>query len=349
MIGLTIDGRETVVAEGTSILEAAQDLGIDVPTLCYDESLSVFGACRMCIVEIEGQANLKPACATACAEGMVVQTESEAVVDARRVLLDLLLSDHPLDCLTCEQAGACKLQDYCYRYGVDHSSFAGEQKCLTIDDTNHLIERDPNKCILCGKCVLVCEEVQGTDAISFVGRGFDAKVETSFEHPLDISTCRFCGQCVDMCPTGALTNVQLKGTRVWDRETVTTTCPFCGTGCNLELNVKDGKVVGVTAAKDAVVNQGALCVKGRFHTDLIYSDKRVTTPLIRRGGELQPASWDEALDLVASRLGGIRDEFGGASIGIFSSARCTNEDNWAMQRYVRAAIRSNNIDHCART
>jgi predicted molibdopterin-dependent oxidoreductase YjgC len=349
MVELTIDGRDVKVPRGTMILQAAQDLSIDIPTLCADDNLAPFGACRLCVVEVEGAPNLKPACVTECGEGMIVLTESPAVVEARRVLLDLMISDHPLDCMTCEQAGACKLQDYAYRYGVDHSEYVGERIELPIDSENALIERDMNKCILCGKCVGVCEQVQGTNAISFAGRGFNSHIAASYEHPLDISFCKFCGQCVDICPVGALTNKQFKGTRTWERSKVRTTCPFCGTGCNLDLNVKDGKVVGVSAAYDAVVNQGSLCVKGRFHTDFIYSPDRVKTPLIRKGGEFAQSTWDEALDLIAEKLGTIKAEHGADSIGVLSSARCTNEDNWVMQKFVRATIGTNSIDHCART
>jgi predicted molibdopterin-dependent oxidoreductase YjgC len=349
MVELTIDGRDVKVPRGTTILQAARDLDIDIPTLCADDNLAPFGACRLCVVEIEGAPNLRPACVTEVGEGVIVHTESPAVVEARRVLLDLMISDHPLDCMTCEQAGDCKLQDYAYRYGVDHTSYAGERVELDVDSENALIERDMNKCILCGKCVAVCEEVQGTSAISFAGRGFDSHIAASYEHPLDISFCKFCGQCVDICPVGALTNKQFKGTRTWERSKVRTTCPFCGTGCNLDLNVKDGKVVGVSAAYDAVVNQGSLCVKGRFHTDFIYSPDRVTTPLIRKGGEFAQSTWDEALDLIAEKLGTIKAEHGADSIGVLSSARCTNEDNWVMQKFVRAAIGTNSIDHCART
>ena len=350
MVELTIDGRAVSVAPGTSILEAAASVGIDIPALCYDKTLSTFGACRLCSVEIEGRASLAAACATPAADGLVVLTESEKVVDARRTVLDLLLSDHPQDCLICEKAGDCLLQEYCYRYGVEHTSFVkGATKSLEIDDDNHLIQRDQNKCILCGKCVRVCHEVQATNAVDFAGRGFESTVTSSFDHPLNKDFCRFCGQCVDMCPTGALVNKQLKGTRTWERQKVRTTCPFCGVGCNFDLNVHDGKVVGVTANYDAPVNAGSLCVKGRFHTDMIDSPDRVTTPLIKRDGVFESASWDEALDLVATRLLEIKDKDGPDAIAVLSSARCTNEENYLLQRLTRAGLNTNSIDHCART
>ena len=349
MIELTIDGLTVTVPQGTTILEAARTVDIDIPTFCYDRTLGIIGACRMCSVQIEGVGALKAACATEVAQGMVVHTESEDVVETRRILLDLLLSDHPLDCLTCEKAGACSLQEYCYRYGVEATSYEGERKQLQIDDANHLIERDQNKCILCGKCVAVCQAVQITNAIDFTERGFEATIATSFDHPLSLENCRFCGQCVDLCPTGALTNKQFKGTRTWERTKVRTTCPFCGVGCNFDLNVANGKVVGATANPESPVNTGSLCVKGRFHTDLINSPDRITTPLIKRDGVFEQASWDEALDHVAARLLDIKDQHGAEAIGVLSSARCTNEENYLLQRLTRAGLNNNSIDHCART
>ncbi len=348
MVSLTIDGLPASVPEGTTILEAARDLGISIPTLCHHETLSSAASCRLCVVEVEGRPNLMPACATACTEGMVLQTESDTVVEARRLILELLLSDHPLACITCEQAGACTLQEHCYRYGVEGSSYEGEKRELPIESDNPLIERDMNKCILCGKCVRVCQEVQVTDAVDFTGRGFESQIAGSFDHPLDTSFCRFCGQCVDLCPTGALVNKQLKGVRTWDREKVRTTCPFCGVGCNFDLNVADGKVIGVTAAYDAPVNAGSLCVKGRFHTDLLTSPDRITTPLIKRHGVFEEATWDEALDLVAERLKELSLD-GNLAVGVLSSARCTNEENYLLQRLTRAGLNTNSIDHCART
>jgi formate dehydrogenase alpha subunit len=348
-IQATIDGQVVRVPAGTTILTAARDLGIDIPTLCHHETLSLAASCRICVVEVEGRPNLLPACATELTDGMVLQTESADVVAARRLILDLLLSDHPLACITCEQAGACTLQEYCYRYGIEQSTFVGEKRDLPIESDNPMIERDMNKCILCGKCVRVCQEVQVTDAIDFTERGFESQIAGSFDHALDTSFCRFCGQCVDVCPTGAIANKQLKGVRTWDRSKVRTTCPFCGVGCNFDLNIAGGKVIGVTAAYDAPVNQGSLCVKGRFHTDLITSPDRITTPLIKRGGVFEEATWDEALSLVAARLREIRDEQGNLSVGVLSSARCTNEENYLLQRLTRAGLNVNSIDHCART
>ena len=251
---------------------------------------------------------------------------------------------------TCEAHGDCELQCLGIEYEVFDNRFQGtEARDYDAYEEQPLIAYDPKRCILCGKCVGVCREVQVTEAIQFTQRGFDAKIAGPFDHQLDTSFCRFCGQCVDMCPTGALTNRQLTRTRAFERTKVRTTCPFCGVGCNFDLNVADGKVVGVTAAYDAPVNQGSLCVKGRFHTDLIDSPERIVHPLIKRGGIWEQATWDEALDYVAERLLRIKEEDGPDAIGVLSSARCTNEENYLLQRLTRAGLNTNSIDHCART
>jgi formate dehydrogenase major subunit len=251
---------------------------------------------------------------------------------------------------TCEAHGDCELQRQGIEYEVFANRFQGtEARDYESYDDQPLIAYDPKRCILCGKCVAVCREVQVTEAINFTQRGFEAKIAGPYDHGLDTSFCRFCGQCVDMCPTGALTNRQLNTAKPWDRKKVRTTCPFCGVGCNFDLNVADGKVVGVTAAYDAPVNQGSLCVKGRFHTDLIDSPERITHPMIKRDGVWEQATWDEALDLVAERLLAIKAESGPDAIGVLSSARCTNEENYLLQRLTRAGLNTNSIDHCART
>ncbi len=349
MVNLTIDGKAVTVPAGTTILEAAQSIGIEIPHFCYDKDLTVFGGCRICVVEVEGARNLQASCSTPVTSGMVVWTESERVVKTRRMILELLLGNHPVDCIVCDKTGDCLLQDYCYRYGVKESPFIGEKKQLELDRDNHLIERDQNKCILCGKCVQVCHDVQVTGTIDFVERGFYTRVTTPYDLPLNTEICRFCGQCVGVCPTGALVNKQFKGTRPWEVSKVRTTCLFCGVGCNFDLNVKDGRVIGVTPTPEAPVNGRSLCVKGRFHKDLLYNPERITTPLIKRDGQFVEASWDEALDEIASRLKKIVAADGANAVAALSSARCTNEENYLMQKFMRTAVGTNNIDHCART
>lgn len=350
MIKLTIDGKEITAEKGKSLLVIAREEGIDIPTLCYDKDLSVFGGCRLCVVEVEGFRNLVASCSVEATEGMVVQTESNRVIEARRTVLALLLENHPNDCLTCQKAGDCELQNHAYRYEVRFPRHGGERKDYPIESINPVMERDQSKCILCGKCVRVCKEVQCTTAIEFIGRGFDSKIATGFDLPIDHKNCRLCGQCITMCPTGALQNKQFKGVRPFEKITKTrTTCPFCGTGCTFDINTQGGKVIGVTPADDAPVNGRSLCVKGRYHTDLITSETRLKSPLIRKNGELVESSWEEAMSLTISKLKGIKEEFGPDSIAGLSSARCVNEDNFVFQKMMRVALGTNNVDHCART
>lgn len=350
MVTLKIDGREITVPAGTMVLEAAQQNGIFIPTLCHDPELTKPGACRLCVVEIPGMRNLPASCVTAVTPGMEVLTASPAVVEARKTIIDLLLANHPEDCLTCEKTGTCKLAKYAYEYGVRKTSFVGEQTYHLLDETSAVIVRDVNKCILCGKCVRVCDEVVGRHVYDFTNRGFNTVVGPALEMGLGESgECVSCGSCVAVCPVGALTEKQMKGkARPWEIKKVKTTCPYCGTGCNFDLNVKDGQVIGVTSNPTSEVNGRHLCVKGRFGYDFIHSPERLTSPLIRKNGNLVEATWDEALDLVAQKFSEIKKEHGGDALATLSSARCTNEENYLMNKLTRAVFGTNNIDHCAR-
>lgn len=352
MISLKIDGKEIQVPRGTMLLEACRKAGVDLPTFCYDEDLRLAGSCRMCVVEAKGRPNLLAACVMPAENGMDIQTESPDVVEARKVILELLTARHKFDCHVCEKDGDCKLQDYCYRYGVKESRFSGEGPHFYKEDPNPFIERDYDKCIMCTRCVRACEEITGADAINLEDRGHHAKISTAFNGILADSTCVFCGQCVMVCPVGALTSKVSAGKgKAAQNKKVLTTCTYCGTGCTLELNVNNDKVVGVTSNRDreySPVNKGALCVKGRFGWDFIHSPERLTTPLIRENGELRPASWDEALDYAAEKLTGIKEKYGADALAMFTSARVTNEENYLAQKFMRAAIGTNNVDHCAR-
>lgn len=350
LVKLIIDGREVEAPAGTTILKAAEAAGIEIPRLCYDPDLSLMGSCRMCVVEVEGNRLLPASCVTPVMPGMVVQTDSPAVAEARKTILELLLANHPLDCMTCDKLGDCKLADYAYRYGVKESPFQGEKYCYVIDDSNPFISRDMNKCILCGACVRACEEMTGQDNLSYLNRGYHRKATTAGDVDYIDSDCVFCGQCVAVCPTGALTEKTMKGMgRRWDIERVRTTCPFCGTGCNFDLAVKDKKIIGVLSNPDSPVNGRSLCVKGRFGWDYIYNEKRLTTPLIKKNGQFEHASWDEAFDLIATKFNEIKAKYGPDSFAALSSARCTNEENYLVQKFTRAGMGTNNVDHCART
>lgn len=352
---ITIDGKSIDAPEGITVLDAAKMLDIPIPTLCHHPKLTPFGGCRLCLVEIKGIPRPVTSCTTPVSEGMEVSTSTPLIEDLRKTVLELILSDHPNDCMVCEKAGDCTLQELAYFYGLRENRFEGERRRYTKRDGNPFIERDLEKCILCGRCVKVCDEVQGVGAIDFGYRGFNSKICTPFEKDLD---CEFCGQCVSVCPTGALTGKQwaFKG-RQKDVREIDTVCTFCGTGCNITLHVRRNEVVRVTSKEDTW-NEGWLCVKGRFGYRFINSPDRLTKPLIRIKGkdssEIDPrsnfreATWEEALDLIASRLKEIKEKSGPDSIGGLSSARCTNEENYLFQKFMRAVIGTNNVDHCAR-
>jgi len=345
MATLTINGRTITVPDTMTILEAASRHGIAIPTLCKHPKLTPFGGCRLCLVEVNGAPRPVASCTTTVAEGMEVRTSTPEIESLRKMVVELLLSDHPNDCMVCEAAGSCRLQDLAYAYGARGLEYAGERRRYAKRDGNPFIERDLEKCVLCGRCVKVCDEVQGVEAIDFGYRGFKSKICTAYEDDL---SCEFCGQCVAVCPTGALGGkawagkARLQGTRAVD-----TVCPYCGTGCNVTAHVAGNEIVRITS-KPGTWNEGWLCVKGRFGYDFVGSPERLTTPLVRRKGKLEPASWEEALGHVAARLEEIRARHGADAIGGLSSARCTNEENFLFQKFMRAVVGTNNVDHCAR-
>jgi formate dehydrogenase alpha subunit len=346
-ITLTIDNQQLEAPEGASILEAAKLAGIHIPTLCHLADLSPEGSCRICLVEVEGQRNLVTSCTYPATAGLVVRTHSAAILEARRGVVEMLLANHPQDCLSCQRNLDCELQTLAMNVGIREVRIHGEKRQFEIDDNNPFIVRDNNKCVLCGRCVRACKELQCCNVLDWTERGFDSKVTTAFDTPTDESDCVFCGACVAVCPVGALTEKNMQGAGRPDKK-VKTTCPFCGVGCNFDLNVKENRVIGVTSNPTSAVNGRLLCVKGRFGTDFIHNPDRLTTPLIRRDGQLVAATWDEALDFVATKLTDIKTEYGSDAIAALSSARCTNEENYLLQKWVRAVVGTNNIDHCAR-
>lgn len=347
-ISLILNGRSIHATAGMSILTAAHANGVRIPTLCYLADLNPEGSCRVCVVEVEGLRNLVTACTYPISEGMIVHTDTPRVRQARRLVVELLLANHPLECPTCQRSLDCELQTLARELGVREIRFAGEKRCAVPDTGNPFIMRDNEKCILCGRCVRVCKEMQGCNALEWTERGFNTQVTTPFGVAMEESTCVFCGTCVSACPVGALVERPTFGAGEADRK-VRTTCPFCGVGCNFDLLVKDDTVIGIHSSPGSAVNGRLTCVKGRFGTDYIHSPERLATPLIRKGDTLVPASWDEALALVAERFGQLRDTAGGDSLAALSSARCTNEENYLLQKFMRAVIGTNNVDHCART
>jgi formate dehydrogenase alpha subunit len=349
-VDLTIDGRRVAADPGNTIMDVARSVGIDIPSLCQDDRLQPFAACRLCLVEVDGARAPVVACGTVVTDGMVVHTETDDLGDQRHVLLDLLLSDHKPDCLVCDQSGDCRLQDLCYRYGVSTTSYAGEMRDYSVRSDTPFIVYDPSKCILCGRCVGICEDVQQCNVLDFAERGFISHITTSFGRSMVETSCEMCGNCVSSCPTGALQDkVSQSLGRTWDVRRVETVCPYCGCGCNIRLHVDGhGRVVQVSAEIGKGPNEGNLCVKGRYGFQFINHPDRLTQPLVRRDGELVPASWDEALDVVAQRLTAIKAEHGADALAGFASARCTNEENYLFQKFMRAVVGTHNVDHCAR-
>ena len=333
------------VPAGNTILEAARKLGIYIPTLCYDEDLEPYGACRMCVVSVDGKNGLATACATEAQDGMVVRTDTEKVNRARRINCELLISDHSANCLACQSNQQCELQEIASYLGITEERMNKVDRETDLDESNPFFVRDTSRCILCGRCVRACHEVRGVGAIQICDRGVESRVTTFEDMPLKESVCESCGECIARCPTGAL---RPKGEELPPTREVTTTCPYCGCGCGLILGIRQGRIVRVRGEEGHPVNCGSLCVKGRFGLDFVSSDDRLTKPLIRRDGELQPAEWDEALDLVTSKLQEIKANHGPDAIGGLSSAKCTNEENYLFQKFMRAAVGTNNVDHCAR-
>ncbi len=342
-ITLTIDGKIISVAPGTTILDAARRLGVVIPVLCHHPKLSVTGACRVCIVEVNGLP--VTSCTTVAENGMEVTTASPYIEGLRRDILDLILSDHPYDCMVCERAGDCELQELAYKYQIRKPVFHGERRVYGKKDGNPFIERDMEKCILCGRCVKVCDEVQGVGAIDYSYKGFSTKICPPFERDLN---CEFCGQCITVCPTGALVSKPSLGKgRQRDVRQAKTICPYCGCGCNLTLDIVKNEVIRASSSPDTI-NEGWLCVKGRFGFEFINSPDRLRTPLIKKDGKFVEASWDEAFAFAAEKLTTIKAAHGADAIGGLASARCTNEENYLFQKFMRAGIGTNNVDHCAR-
>ena len=352
MVQLTIDGKSVTVPEGTTVIRAAALAGINIPKLCASDMLEPFGSCRLCLVEIEGAKGLPASCTTEVADGMAVTTQNPRLADVRRNVMELYISDHPLDCLTCPTNGDCELQDMAGAVGLRdvRYGYAGENHLdAEKDKSNPYFTFDPSKCIVCSRCVRACDEVQGTYALTIDGRGFDSKVAASQDQPFLDSECVSCGACVQACPTATLTENSLIELGQ-PEHSVITTCAYCGVGCSFRAEMKGEEVVKMIPNKDGHANHGHSCVKGRFAFGYATHKDRITAPLIRDSirDPWREVSWEEAVGFAADRLTAIREKYGANSVGGITSSRCTNEETYLVQKMVRAAFGNNNVDTCAR-
>ncbi len=340
MVNLTIDGKQVTVSKTATIYEAAKEVGISIPVLCYAKKLMPYGACRFCLVQVEQmKGRLIPACTTPVSEGMVVTTISDEIKKVRKTVMEFLLVNHVLDCPVCDKGGECDLQDLAYELESTSNRFEGEKFDLPTDEVNPLIERNMNRCVLCGRCARVCDEVVGYGSYSFINRGFETKIATAYDRGL---SCEFCGQCVSMCPVGAILPRPFKfKARPWQLKEVDSVCGYCGNGCTLTLGVLNNKVETIRFNDKIGVNDGNLCVRGRFGYSYVNHDERLTKPLLRKDGELVEAEWDEALQVVADGLANAQK---GQGAGILSGARLTNEELFVLKQFAKT-LGTQNLDH----
>jgi formate dehydrogenase alpha subunit len=346
-ITITLDGREVSGYPGTTILELAKESGIDIPTLCHAPQLTSIGACRVCLVEDERNGALLASCVTPISSGMVINTRSPRVIERRKTIVKLMLASHPDSCLVCDKGNRCQLRQIASDLGIGLVELQRIPQTASIDEVNPFLERDLSKCILCAKCIRACQELVVEGAIDYFQRGFTTIPATLNNLPLENSECTFCGTCVALCPTGALTEKE-KTYRGTTQTIVQTTCPFCGCGCSICLEAKDGQVTRVTPGKESSVNKGTLCVRGSYGCDFIHSPDRLLKPLVKSNGSFKELSWEEALELVITQFQRIKDESGSDSLAVLGSSKCTNEENYLLQRFARSALGTNNIDNGGR-
>lgn len=350
-VTLEIDGFKVTVPEGTSIMRAAATIGIDIPKLCATDSIEPFGSCRLCVVQIEGGRGMPASCTTPAAEGLKVVTQNQKLADVRRGVMELYISDHPLDCLTCSANGDCELQDMAGAVGLREVRYKPIETHLDAvkDESNPYFSFDPSKCIVCSRCVRACEETQGTFALTIDGRGFDSKVSPSQNQSFMDSECVSCGACVQACPTATLMEKSVID-HGQPEHSIITTCAYCGVGCSFRAEMKGEQVIRMVPNKDGKANHGHSCVKGRFAFGYATHKDRMTKPMIRANikDAWQEVSWEEAINHAASELKRIQAKYGKDSIGGITSSRCTNEEVYIMQKLIRAGFGNNNVDTCAR-
>src|ERR1700755_3309480 len=363
MVTLTIDGNKVTVPEGTSIMRAAMEAGTKIPKPCPTDMVDAFGSCRMCLIEIEGRAGTPASCTTPAMQGLVVHTQTERLKKLRKGVMELYISDHPLDCLTCAANGDCELQDMAgaggprdggHGYEGEKHSFDTGDGCtndnwMPKDESNPYFTYDPSKCIVCSRCVRACGEVQGTFALTISGRGFDSRVSPGMSESFLGSECVSCGACVQACPTATLTEKSV--IEIGQPEhSVVTTCAYCGVGCAFKAEMRGEEVVRMVPYKDGKANRGHSCVKGRFAWGYATHKERILNPMIREkiSDPWREVSWDEAFDFAAARFKAIQAKYGRDSVGGITSSRCTNEETYLVQQLIRAGFGNNNVDTCAR-
>ena len=329
------------------MLELARESGVEIPTLCHNNHLTPTGACRVCLVENEQNGTLLASCVTPIASGMIINTHSPRVIERRKTIVKLMLTSHPDSCLVCDKGNRCQLRQIASDLGVGLVELQRIPQMASIEDVNPFLERDLSKCILCGKCIRACQELVVEGAIDYFQRGFTTKPATLGNLPLEDSECTFCGTCVALCPTGALAE---KGQtyRGTTQNVVETTCPFCGCGCSIGLEAKDGHVVRVIPGKESAVNKSTLCVRGSYGCDFIHSPDRLLKPLAKSNGNFEELSWEEALGRVSTQFRRIKNQYGADSLAVLGSSKCTNEENYLLQRFARSVLGTNNIDNGGR-
>jgi NADH-quinone oxidoreductase subunit G len=342
-ITFTLDGQKVTTPAGTLVIEAAKRQGIEVPSFCYYPGLSLQAACRMCLVEVEKAPKLQTACTLVAVEGMIVRTSTDQVHKARKDMLEFLLSNHPLDCPVCDKGGECELQDMTFRYGLDHSRFTEEKLHYPEEKWSPLVYYDAPRCILCFRCVRVCDEGMDVKALGVGARGVHSVILPNEPGQL---ACEECGMCIDICPVGALTSGTYRyNTRPWEMTYVGNPCTHCSNGCKTTLSVRNNEILRANNRDHSGINGEFLCAKGRFGFDFTHHDQRIRQPLVRRNGKLEPASWEDAFEEIARRLKQVRDTHGPAAIGVIGSNHTTNEENYLLNRFARATLGTNNLDH----
>ncbi|MGD1210439.1 MAG: NADH-quinone oxidoreductase subunit NuoG [Candidatus Acidiferrales bacterium] len=342
-IAFTIDGRQVTTSPGTLVIEAAKRQGIEVPSFCYYPGLSLQAACRMCLVEVEKMPKLQTACTLVATDGMVVKTTTEQVHKARKDMIEFLLSNHPLDCPVCDKGGECELQDMTFRYGLDKTRFVEEKLHYPEEKWSPLVYYDAPRCILCFRCVRVCDEGMDVKALGVGSRGVQSVILPN--QPGELA-CEECGMCIDICPVGALTSGTYRyQTRPWEMTYVGSPCAHCSNGCKTTLSVRNNEILRANNRDHSGINGEFLCAKGRFGFDFTSHAERIRQPLVRRNGKLEPASWEDALEEVARRLKQVHETHGPAAIGVIGSNRTTNEENYLLNRFARVTLGTNNLDH----